>query len=246
MPRTGELTYYQHLGDVGRQHALAKPFSDEDCGVYFQRAGALFSLLPPPPARVLECGCGTGWLAYFLARRGYQVVATDVAPDAIRLARDNPVFRDGPTPEFRVADSEALDFEAAFDVVIFFDSLHHAVDESAALRCAYRALRPGGVCVALEPGRGHHRKSAEVEAGFNVTEKDMPPRYVRRLGRGAGFTRCRILPAPQHLAKALYAGRQPGWLGKLLAVGPVRSLVVLGILALRGWYCGITVLHKDP
>ena len=176
------------------------------------------------------------------------MVGTDVAPDAIRLARDNPMFRQGPAPEFLVADTERLEFEEAFDAVIFFDSLHHAVDELAALRCAYRALRPGGVCVALEPGRGHNRKSAEVEAGYDVTEKDMPPLYIRRVGRRVGFRRSTMLPAPQHLAKALFANHriEAWWLRKLLGIWPLRASVVLGILAMQGWYCGIIVLHKDP
>src|SRR5262245_44614913 len=139
MPRAGELSYYERIGESGRQFAVSKPFSDEECGVYLQRVGALFSVLPAPPARILECGCGTGWLAYFLARRGYDVVATDVAPDAIRLAQSFPPFNGGPTPEFKVADSEKLTFTEAFDVVIFFDSLHHAVNEQEALRGAYRA-----------------------------------------------------------------------------------------------------------
>jgi SAM-dependent methyltransferase len=246
MPRDGELTYYEQIGEAGRRHALSKPFSDDECGLYLMRMGALFSLLPPPPARVLECGCGTGWLAHFLARRGYDVVATDVAPDAIRLAQSNPVFTGGHVPEFLVADSEALEFESAFDAVIFFDSLHHALDETAALRCAYRALRPGGLCIALEPGRGHHRKSDETEAAFGVTDKDMPPSYIRRLGRQVGFRRCRMFPAPQHLGKALYATeRLAGWPRRLLAVPPLRHLVVFGIQLWKGWYCGIAVLQKD-
>src|SRR5437016_13465332 len=103
MPNAGELTYYERIGDAGRRHAAGKPFSDDECGLYLMRAGALMSLLPPPPARVLECGCGTGWLAYFLAQRGYDVVATDVSPDAIALAKAHPVFAQGGAPEFIVA-----------------------------------------------------------------------------------------------------------------------------------------------
>jgi SAM-dependent methyltransferase len=245
MPRTGELTYYERIAEAGRQHALAKPFSDAECGLYLMRVGALFSLLPPPPVRILECGCGTGWLAQFLVQRGYEVVGTDVAPGAIRIAQDNPMFRRGSTPEFLVADSEALEFESEFDVVIYFDSLHHAIDEFAALRCAYQALRPGGICIALEPGRGHHQKSREIEAEHDVTEKDMPPSYIERLGRQAGFTGCRVFPAPQYLGKALYANhRLAGWRGRLLGIWPFRSLAVLGILALQKWKCGITVLEK--
>jgi SAM-dependent methyltransferase len=246
MARPGELTYYERIGEAGRQHAILKPFSDEDSGLYLMRAGALFSLLPPPPARVLDCGCGTGWLAYFLARRGYQVVATDVAPDAVAIARANPVFRHGESPTFQVADSETLPFDAEFDAVIFFDSLHHAIDELAALRGAYRALRAGGVCVVLEPGLGHHRKSKEIDAAYDVTDKDMPPAHVWRVGRRAGFTRYQVAPAPQHLGKALYAtGRLTGWRARMLAVPALRSVVVQGIMLWQKWYCGIAILHKD-
>src|SRR5262245_5592710 len=152
MPRRGELTYYERIGEAGRAHAVGKPFSDDECGLYLMRAGALLSLLPPPPARLLDCGCGTGWLSYFLTRRGYEVVGTDVSTDAIRLAKTNPLFRNGPTPTFSVADSESLTFSSEFDAVVFFDSLHHATDESAALAGAFRALRPGGVCIARAPG----------------------------------------------------------------------------------------------
>jgi len=243
MPRDGELTYFENIGEAGRKHALLKPFSDEDCGIYLQRIGALFSLLPTPPARILECGCGTGWLSYLLTKRGYKVVATDVAPEAIRLARNNPMFRDEEGPEFIVMDTENLEFKSSFEAVVFFDSLHHAVDELAALRSAFQALRPGGLCIALEPGRGHHKKSLDVESTHDVTEKDMPPSYIWQLGRKVGFKNCQIYPAPQYLAKALYIKRfgWQRWLWKLL---PLRIFIILGILMLQKWTCGITVLCK--
>jgi SAM-dependent methyltransferase len=235
MPRAGELSYYDRIGEAGRQHAVGKPFSDEECGLYLLRAGALFSLLPPPPARVLDCGCGTGWLAYFLSRRGYDVVATDVAPDAIVLAESHPMFHEGGAPRFQVADSEALAFASEFDAVVFFDSLHHALDERAALAGAFRALRPGGVCIVLEPGRGHQRKSREIDATYDLTDKDMPPSLVCRVARSVGFNRCRVAPAPQHLGKALYMKRFRG----------LRHLLVQGILLWQRWYCGVAILEKD-
>src|SRR5215510_2972695 len=136
MPRSGELTYFDQIGEDGRQHAIGKPFSDAECGLYLLRAGALFSLLPQPPARVLDCGCGTGWLSYFLAERGYDVVGTDVSADAIALAESHPLFREGKLPRFVVADTEALTFASEFDAVVFFDALHHAIDETAALQSA--------------------------------------------------------------------------------------------------------------
>ena len=40
-----------------------------------------------PPGRALDIGCGTGTNAIYLARRGFEVVGTDIARLAIRRAR---------------------------------------------------------------------------------------------------------------------------------------------------------------
>jgi SAM-dependent methyltransferase len=245
MPRSGELTYYERLSEVERRHAVNKPFADAACGLELMRAGALFSLLPPPPARVLECGCGTGWLSRLLARRGYQVVGVDVSSAAIQLARASSIS-DAASPEFEIADTEHLEYDEEFDAIVFYDALHHALDEYAALRCAYRALRPGGVCIALEPGDGHEGCAREFAQVHEVTEKDMPPRHVRRLGLRAGFAGARMLPAPQLLGKALYAhpAASGNLLHRMLRAWPMKCLAVLAIL-LKRRCCGITVLYKD-
>ena len=52
-----------------------------------------------------------------------------------------------------------MPFVEDFDAAFFFDSLHHSVDEEAALRMVCRVLRPNGVCITSEPGDGHARSS---------------------------------------------------------------------------------------
>ena len=88
----GERSYFTMIGEEGRQHSINKPFSDDSCSKKFMDLAVIFSLLPPIPARILECGCGTGWLTYFMARKGYECVGTDVSQEAIELAIKNPVF----------------------------------------------------------------------------------------------------------------------------------------------------------
>jgi SAM-dependent methyltransferase len=247
MPREGELTYFEAIGEDGRQHAVNKPFSDEACGVELMQVGALLTLMPPPPARVLECGCGTGWLCYFLQKRGYEAIGTDVSSHAIDLARANSLFEGGDTPSFIVADSERLPFDSEFDIVIFFDSLHHSVDEREALRSAYRALKPGGICIASEPGLGHESRSRSAIERYDVTEKDMPPSYVIRLGREVGFANGKAYPRADHLGRLLFTRRWSalGRLSRLLVRWPFNYLAIIFLLFFAKRYYGTTVLSRD-
>ncbi|TXI21575.1 MAG: magnesium protoporphyrin IX methyltransferase [Roseateles sp.] len=89
--------------------------------------GTLLSWLPPDlrGRRVLDAGCGTGALAVEAARRGAEVVAIDLSPTLVDLARERmPVIAGGGRIEFRSGDmlDPAL---GAFDHVVGMDSLIH-------------------------------------------------------------------------------------------------------------------------
>lgn len=76
-------------------------------------------------ARVLDAGCGTGALAVEAARRGAQVIAVDLSPTLIGLARERLPHDVGEgTIEFVVGDmlDPAL---GTFDHVVAMDSLIH-------------------------------------------------------------------------------------------------------------------------
>jgi SAM-dependent methyltransferase len=92
--------------------------------------------LPPPPARVLEVGCGRGELALALAADGYDVVAVD------------PEAPDGPI--FRRTTIEELDEPGPFDAVLASVSLHHVDDLGVALDKVVALLRPGATVVVRE------------------------------------------------------------------------------------------------
>jgi ubiquinone/menaquinone biosynthesis C-methylase UbiE len=196
MPKRGEIDYVRKLDADARDHAWRKPFSDPQCGQYLLNLGVVFTLLPPPPARILDLGVGTGWTSLFLARRGYQVVGVDIAPDMIKLSEQHLGVVSELEVSFVTADYETLPFRGEFDAALFFDSLHHAENEMAALTSAHRALKEGGVCLTVEPGRGHALAAAMTAAKFGVTEKDMPPTHIMELGHRLGFRESRVYARP--------------------------------------------------
>ena len=99
--------------------------------------------------RILDVGCGSGGLARLLAEEGAEVTGIDPNPQALTAARTL-----APAARFEEAGAEALPFEdAAFDVVLVVNALHHvpldAMDR--ALAEAARVARPGGWLIVLEP-----------------------------------------------------------------------------------------------
>lgn len=87
----------------------------------------LLSYLPDDltGARLLDAGCGTGALAVEAARRGADVVAIDISPTLVQLAKDRTAAHQGKgTVDFRVSDmlDPAL---GRFDWIVAMDSLIH-------------------------------------------------------------------------------------------------------------------------
>jgi SAM-dependent methyltransferase len=264
MAKTGEIAYLGNLarqrGEQAVRHALGKPFTDVNCAAYLAEIAAILSLLPPP-GRLLDLGCGTGWTSFFFAKAGWDVVGADISPDMICHARDRCQSELQERLQFLIADYEEYDGAGQFDAVVFFDSLHHAVDEAAALRCAWRALKPGGICVASEPG-GRHGSSMDARAAvrqFDVTEKGMPPLKIIRLARRIGFTQFCIYPHAARIqreifTRPLYADSVANRAQRALqfcagiAVAPWRMLSRTARLAawneIGCWGSGITVLFK--
>lgn len=250
MPKPTEKDYFKKIGQDGVSASLNKPFSDDESGALLAQIGAIMRLLPPPPATVLDLGCGTGWTSCFFARRGYSVVGQDLAPDAIAHARRYAKEHGIPGVKFVAGDYETMDFGGRFAAVVFFDSLHHAVDETAALRVAYRALKPGGICITSEPGTGHaaQEQSQEAIAKYGVTEKDMPPKRIIKVGKRAGFSQAETFADAALLSRAAYrqpvSGAKKRLLGAPVIGGLARSASLLHAMTLNKRHWGIVVLTK--
>jgi SAM-dependent methyltransferase len=113
--------------------------------------GSSYPLLPEhlsPGARVLEIGCGTGWLSNSIAvHYDCQVTGVDFNPVAIGRARETAALL-GAGTTFIVSDLTGFDPPAPFDVVVSNGVLHHTADCLGALeRLLTRFVAPGGVAM---------------------------------------------------------------------------------------------------
>jgi 2-polyprenyl-3-methyl-5-hydroxy-6-metoxy-1,4-benzoquinol methylase len=249
--KQGEREYLEKIGEAGLRHAENKPFADDFCAEYLIDFGAALTWMPPPPAAVLDLGCGPGWTSRFLARRGYEVLGLDISEAMVGLARRLAEAEGVSNLRFEVGDYEAATRRETFDVVLFFDALHHAENEGTALAAAHGALKPGGLCIAVEPGKGHGRAAASVEARekYGVTEKDMPPSRIARLGKRAGFREVRTFPHGRHLVKLGQGGKLERSARTRRFAGlwrgfAARWAALAGLLVFHGRFEGTVVMRK--
>ena len=101
-----------------------------------------------PGMTVLELGCGAGYFTQELARSGADIVAIDVSPELLEIARTNC---SSPNVQYQIQNAYALSYsEAVFDSVVGSSVLHHLEIEEA-LRDIYRVLKPMGTIYFTEP-----------------------------------------------------------------------------------------------
>jgi SAM-dependent methyltransferase len=94
---------------------------------------------------VLECGCGLGDNALFLAERGYQVTAVDASPSVIEQDLAKATVRNL-TVDFRTADATVLaGIDGGFNTVLDSAMLHCLTDEQRRdyFAAIHRVTEPG-------------------------------------------------------------------------------------------------------
>jgi len=99
------------------------------------------------PVDLLDIACGEGSFAVAMALKGYRVTGVDQSEVMIELAHERAHQADVAV-DFRVEDMRDLRFVDAFDLATcFFDSMNYLLtikDLQDGIRCAFKALRPGG------------------------------------------------------------------------------------------------------
>ncbi|NNU81627.1 3-demethylubiquinone-9 3-O-methyltransferase [Halovulum dunhuangense] len=150
--------------------------------------------------RVLDLGCGGGFLAEALARRGAVVSGIDPSEGAIEAARAHAAG-EGLEIGYAVGVGEALPYEdGSFDHVVCVDVLEHVTSVERTLAEVARVLRPGGMFLYDTINRTALARLAVVSMAEDV---------LRLLPRGTHDPALFIRPAELH-AMMRKAGLAPG------------------------------------
>jgi SAM-dependent methyltransferase/glycosyltransferase involved in cell wall biosynthesis len=153
----------------------------------------------PAGSRILDVGCGSGWLSEYFARLGYQMKGIDISPTLIEMSRDRvarlPYDVDHETSlrcSFEVHDIETAPLSEKFDAVLCYDSLHHFEEEGAVMRHLAAMLPVGGVLFILEgecppSGSATEEELYGVMCEYGTLESPFDYGHLRQLLDEHGF-----------------------------------------------------------
>lgn len=126
--------------------------------------------------RVLDLGCGSGWLSLELARNGLEVVGVDASPDRIRIAekffKDNPYKENFGKLKYVQGDINKVTFpEKYFDTIVVWDTLHHFPNLDQILVKFSRFLKQGGQFIVFDHIGNRYLKLADRIYRFFSTRR---------------------------------------------------------------------------
>jgi ArsR family transcriptional regulator len=151
-------------------------------------ARALGELLPA--LDVADIGCGDGAMALEAARWARHVTGIDRSDDVLERAKARAARRQVTNVEWKKGDLARLPLrDAAVDVAVLSQSLHHASDPERAIAEAARVLRPGGRMLILDLQR---HDQTWVRARFGDRHLGFAAGDLTALVAGAGFAGARV------------------------------------------------------
>ena len=164
---------YRDSSNLDARVAIHKRFSTNPYGWMNWVFDGLLKL--PEDAKILELGCGSGYLWQENVSRipaGWSITLSDLSPGMLDAAWRNLVVT-GRAFQFKEIDAQAIPFEdETFDAVIANHMLYHVLDRAKAFSDIRRVLKPKGRLFATTIGNDHLKEISN---------------WIRRINPGTDF-----------------------------------------------------------
>jgi ubiquinone/menaquinone biosynthesis C-methylase UbiE len=176
---TGWERIYQEKGDL-QGYFRVLPKIKKAVGVFHEKGYH----------RILDLACGTGRHTLYLAKRGFEVYATDMAGTALKMAQKKAESLDLNSIHFQEHDMRSIPYiDGFFDVVICTLAIHHgtASQIQQTVNEIYRVLKDSGMVITDIPSVMTEGAGNGIEIEKNTyllvhadEEDDVPHHYTTR------------------------------------------------------------------
>lgn len=171
-------------------------------------------LLLMPSMVIADLGAGEGTFSLLLAQRAKHVIAVDSSEKMVEYGTQLAQRQEAKSLEYRHGDLEDVPIaDAAVDVALFSQSLHHALHPERAIAEAWRILKPGGRIAVLDLAKHRFEEAREMYAdlwlGFSEVE-------LESLLHAGGFRNI--------VSSVVHKETEAPYFQTLLAVGDKQSL----------------------
>jgi len=185
--------------------------------------------------KLLDIGAGGAWTTEWFIKCGLNAYAVDISSHWSFASESRDVII-----PYIICDAECLSEkfeEGSIDFIVFYNSLHHMLNQQKIIEECFIVLKEGGKVIFLEPGYNHSKKQNTKEAmeRFGTIERGIDPFKLKRDCKRVGFSKS-YLKADFSIFPNLRRGNMIGdwnesvWFSSLFALfSPKGRAFVVGI-----------------
>ena len=142
--------------------------------------------------KILEIGCGEGQNARFLQKENFNVLASDISPEAIRWCKQKAKQENIDENKYFILDIVDNNLQDKYDCIYSISTIHMLVvdsDRKAFWDFIYNHLNDDGIAIVTSMGNGEfERHNSDITKAFDLDEREFNNEKIK-----VATTTCRIV-----------------------------------------------------